>query len=200
MSQNQNNLINSFINLKTFLENGRVVKYKDVFQLNEERVNSVVTKATMILERLKKYSVIDDFAGFFETWKASTNAWNREQRNEIDHNLFLDYRLHIKAGLIWKLIARNGTFCIISDQDWFLSHVPIDCYKVLDIISPLNTFKVLFMSHAMISTGRKRYIAAIEVHGLPKTWLLGHVKTVLPPFQMIFNAPNTFGHMQSLAD
>ena len=67
MSQNQNNLINSFINLKTFLENGRVVKYKDVFQLNEERVNSVVTKATMILERLKKYSVIDDFAGFFET-------------------------------------------------------------------------------------------------------------------------------------
>ena len=53
MSQNQNNLINSFINLKTFLENGRVVKYKDVFQLNEERVNSVVTKATMIMERLK---------------------------------------------------------------------------------------------------------------------------------------------------
>ena len=68
MSRNQNVVINSFISLKkTFLENGRVVKYKDVFQLNEERVNSVVTKATMILERLKKYSVIDDFAGFFET-------------------------------------------------------------------------------------------------------------------------------------
>ena len=53
MSRNQNVFINSVVNLKTFLENGRVVKYKDVFQLNEQRVNSVVTKATMIMERLK---------------------------------------------------------------------------------------------------------------------------------------------------
>ena len=53
MSRNQNVFINSLVNLKTFLENGRVVKYKDVFQLNEQRVNSVVTKATMIMERLK---------------------------------------------------------------------------------------------------------------------------------------------------
>ena len=34
---------------KTFLENGRVVKFTDVFDLTEERVNSVVTKATMIM-------------------------------------------------------------------------------------------------------------------------------------------------------
>ena len=53
MSRNLNVFINSFINFKTFLENGRVVKYKDVFELNEQRVNSVVTKATMIMERLK---------------------------------------------------------------------------------------------------------------------------------------------------
>ena len=53
MSRNRNVFINSFIKLKTFLENGRVVEYKDVFQLNEQRVNSVVTKATMIMERLK---------------------------------------------------------------------------------------------------------------------------------------------------
>ena len=44
--------VNSMNNFKTFLENGRVVKFGNVFELSEERVNSVVTKATMIMQGL----------------------------------------------------------------------------------------------------------------------------------------------------
>ena len=46
------------VSLKTFLENGRVVEFRDVFELTDQKVNSMVTKTTLTMSGLKKYSII----------------------------------------------------------------------------------------------------------------------------------------------
>ena len=47
----------SNLTLKTFVEYGRVVEFRDVFELTDQKVNSVVTKPTITMSGLQKYPV-----------------------------------------------------------------------------------------------------------------------------------------------
>lgn len=99
--------MNSFIN---FLENGRVVKYKDVFQLNEERVNSVVTKATMIMERLKNIrlkTILQDFLRL-EKRPPMPGTENSEMKSTITSSWTIDCTL--RQGLFGSSLQEIELF------------------------------------------------------------------------------------------